>query len=109
MSWWIPYVFKGYNEDGVAVYETYHDKYLANQAALEELHNDQLNIATAIDAGDRAGEDRANRDEPHAVPGHWFDDNQQEQPDLPDSDQNMHSYFHCTFYLSFIAFIYLSP
>lgn len=37
----ILHVYQGTNEGGVAVHKTYHDKFLASDAALEKLHQDQ--------------------------------------------------------------------
>lgn len=75
------HVFQGINEDGVGVYKTYYDNFLANEAALEKLRGDQLDIATEIDLEDRAAHGRANREKRHSVPGHWMDDEQLEQHD----------------------------
>lgn len=49
----ILHVYKGQNEDGVAVYGTYHDKYLANEAALDKLHQDQLLIGPEVDVEEK--------------------------------------------------------
>lgn len=55
----ILHVYQGQNEDGIAVYKTYHDNFFANQAALEKLHQDQLDVGTALDQEERAATRRA--------------------------------------------------
>lgn len=47
------HVFQGYNEDGVGIYQTYYDKYLANQEAINRLRRDRLDISTDLDVEDR--------------------------------------------------------
>lgn len=72
----ILHVYQGTNEDGVAVYKTYHDKFLANEAALEKLHQDQLLVGTQLDMEERAA--RAREGQRHPVPHHYMDENNEE-------------------------------
>lgn len=68
----ILHVYQGTNEDGVAVYKTYHNKFLANQAALDQLRQDQLIIGTELDLEER--EARAREGQRHPVPHHYLDE-----------------------------------
>lgn len=68
----ILHVYQGKNEDGIAVYKTYHDKFFANQAALEKLHQDQLDVGTALDQEERAATSREGHE--HPVPNHYLDE-----------------------------------
>lgn len=42
-------MFQGTNEDGVAAYKSYYDKFLENESAVAKLHQDQLIIGTELD------------------------------------------------------------
>lgn len=72
----ILHVYQGTNKDGVAVYKTYHDKFLANETALEKLHQDQLEIGAEFDIEER--EARAREGQRHPVPHHYLDEKNEE-------------------------------
>lgn len=72
----ILHVYQGQNEDGIAVYKTYHDKFYATQAALEKLHQDQLDVGTALDEEERAATSREGHE--HPVPSHYLNEDNEE-------------------------------